>query len=173
MKHIAFLILSMFCFASSAQAALIEFDISDVTFANDLDAIAPYQMGGDTTFLFDTQSELISGVNVVSPETGVTYTSGTWSGGVIELQSAGTFEIFFDMFVDIATLEGLGVGDSITRFPAGDEAENVPMGFFAFISGGGIQMTRLPDPPAVPLPAGLPLLMSAAGFLFLRRRLLG
>jgi len=158
--------------STGAQAATIEIDVGDLVFSNALDGVAPYQLGGDTTFLLDTATQAITGVGVTSPETGVAYTSGTWTLGEIDLLSAGTLRINIDPFVTLAQLEGLAVGESFTNFPSGDETESlISGGFFAFINGP-ITATRIADIGGeIPVPASLPLLLGGLGaFAFLRRR---
>jgi len=152
---------------ASAQAATIEFDVSGLTFEDTLNGVAPYQLNGDTTFLFDTESLEITGVAFDSPETGVTYDAGTWDAGEMEFTSAGTTKINFDPFVLLSTLDALMVGESVTGFPAGDESDRLGPRFFAFVNGN-VTATRLPDMAQVPAPGGFVLLLSS--LVFLRRR---
>ncbi len=161
---------------STATAAVVEIDVSDLMFENDTaapDPILPYGLTGDTSFLFDTDTLAVSGVGVVSPTR--SYTSGLWDPGVgrFQLQSGDNRAITIDTEWSVADFETLAIGASDSRFPVGDEADLGGGDYFAFITSGQVTATRVEDvaTPVVPLPAGLPLLLTGfAGLIGLRIR---
>lgn len=163
--------------AAPASATLIEFDVGGLLMEDVMGLSGLYTPEG--TFEFDTDSELVSNVNVISIHN--TYFTGAYDSDTFGLFASFSdplgvvLNINFDFTQLLNEIAGLNVGDSF--FMGADPMEND--NDTGDLYGVGIDPTLVgtilqdsgPGPSPVPLPAGFPLMLAALGGLgYLRRK---
>ncbi len=173
----------------SAQAALLEFDVSGVQIS------ATDSLSG--SFVIDTATDAFSDISItgLSALGSVSYESSSLAGGVIiddgTTSPYANIEIYLDPAVRTTLFEfniiGLDLSSTFafnvpTSFSVGSGLGNsteivAGVGSRAFLNSSTVSITRLddpnpgPGPSAVPLPAGLPLLLAGLGaFGWMRRK---
>lgn len=161
--------------ASTSNAALLEVDVSALYMSDDKNGNGCcYRPTG--TFEFDTNTQLVSNVNVSSIFE--TYSFGSFDAnfdafGLFSTNSDLVLDIVFfsfnDLLNDIATAV---VGDSFFCSADPTEFDNVTAEVYGTPVDPTLVVTVLDlgSTPAVPLPAGLPLLLTALGGFALMRR---
>lgn len=198
-KRISALVLStvLGTAALPAAAALLEFDISGLNIGGVGNSYNLTGTGrvGPATFRFDTETGTVSDVAVESSYSGATYGYGYIAPppygdqiGLFGYDPTGTFSeifLYINTRFDVTSYGfSLAVGESSSFSPreAGELGFYDPSGTYTIVLGYAgdptVTVTRLADPVtdpgpdlnAVPLPAGLPLMLAGLGVLGLVRR---